>query len=124
MKNDSFAAHLGVELLTVEEGRAVARMRLEDKHRNFMGTVHGGAVFSLADVAFSAAANSHGNRCMAFHISIDFLGPPGDTSFLEAEVQETGRAGRAGHFSMEVRNDSGETVAVLDGWAYQTNKPL
>jgi len=99
-------------------------MELAEGHNNFLGTVHGGAIFALADVAFAAAANSHGNRSMAFHISIEYLGPPGDTPYLEAEVRETGRAGRAGHYSMEVRNSSGESIAVLNGWAYGTSKPL
>lgn len=113
-----------VELVRVEPGRAVARMQLDGRHRNFLGTVHGGATFAVADAAFGAAANSRGYRSMAFHISIEFLGPPGDSAWLEAEVRETGRAGRAGHFSMEVRTDTGETIAKLDGWSYQTRKPL
>ena len=124
MSDDSFAARNGIELVSVEEGRALARMELTEDHNNFLGTVHGGAVFALADVAFAAAANSHGNRSMAFHISIEYLGPPGDTPYLEAEVRETGRAGRAGHYSMEVRNSSGEAIAALNGWAYGTSKPL
>jgi acyl-CoA thioesterase len=124
MSDDRFAALNGIELVSVEEGRALARMELTEDHNNFLGTVHGGAIFALADVAFAAAANSHGNRSMAFHISIEYLGPPGETPFLEAEVRETGRAGRAGHYSMEVRNSSGVAVAVLNGWAYGTSKPL
>jgi acyl-CoA thioesterase len=124
MSTDNFGSLLGAELVSVEEGRAVARMELADKHRNFMGTVHGGAIFGLADVAFAAAANSGDNRAMAFHISIEYLAAPGETAYLEAEVTETGRAGRAGHYSMEVRNSAGEVIAVLNGWAYRTSRPV
>jgi len=124
IKSDPFAKRMGVEMLLVEEGRAVARMELTDSHRNFLGMVHGGAIFSLADVAFGAAANSWGTRSMAIHITIDYLAAPGDTPWLEAEVCKTGRAGRACHYGMEVRNSSGEVIAVLSGWAYQTKKDL
>lgn len=124
MSEDSFASMLGAELVTVEEGRAVARMELADRHRNFMGTVHGGAIFGLADVAFAAAANSGDNRAMAFHISIEYLAAPGDTAYLEAEVKEKGRAGRAVHYQMEVRNSAGEVIAILNGWAYRTSRPV
>ena len=124
MRSDKFASHMAVELVEVAEGRAVARMELSDIHRNFMGTVHGGATFAADDVAFAAAANSGGNLSMAFHISINYIAPSGDTPYLEAEVTRTGRAGRAGHYSMQVRNASGEPVAVLSGWAYQTSRPL
>jgi acyl-CoA thioesterase len=124
IKRDPFAERMGVEVLLVEEGRAVARMEISDSHRNFLGMVHGGAIFSLADVAFSAAANSWGTRAMAIHITIDYLAAPGDTPYLEAEVRKTGRAGRACHYGMQVRNSSGEVIAVLSGWAYQTKKDL
>lgn len=124
MSTDSFAALLGAELVTVEEGRAVARMELADRHRNFMGMVHGGAIFGLADVAFAAAANSGENRAMAFHISIEYLSATGDTPYLEAEVKETGRAGRAGHYSMEVRDAAGRKIAMLSGWAYRTSRSV
>jgi acyl-CoA thioesterase len=124
MSTDAFASLLGVELVTVEEGRAVARMKLEDRHRNFMGMVHGGAIFGLADVAFGAAANSGQNRAMAFHISIEYLAAAGDTPYLEAEVKENGRAGRAGRYCMEVRDAAGRSIAVLNGWAYLTSRPV
>ncbi len=86
--------------------------------------VHGGAIFGLADVAFGAAANSGENRAMAFHISVEYLDAAGDTPYLEAEVKETGRAGRAGHYSMEVRDAAGEKIAALSGWACRTSRPL
>ena len=121
---DPFAGRMGIEMLEVEDGRAVARMEITDSHRNFLGVVHGGAIFSLADVAFGAAANSWGTRSMAIHITIDYLAPPGDTPWLEAEVTKTGRAGRTCYYGMEVRNSAGEVIAVLSGWAYETKKDL
>jgi len=124
MRRDPFAERMGVELLEVDEGRAVARMEITDSHCNFLGMVHGGAIFSLADIAFGAAANSWGTRSMAIHITIDYLAAPGDTPYLQAEVHKTGRAGRACHYGMQVTDDSGEVIAVLSGWAYQTKKDL
>jgi len=122
--NDKYARHLGVELVLVEKGHAVARMEISDEHVNFLGTVHGGAIFSVADVAFSAAANSEGKRSVAIHIAIDYLSAPGDTPYLEADVRETARAGRVGHYAMQVRGASGETVAVCHAWAYHTDKDI
>jgi len=121
---DPFAGHLGIEFLLIEKGHAVSRMTLGKEHKNFMGMIHGGAIFSIADATFGAAANSGGTRSMAIHVSIDFLAPPGDTAYLEADVRETARAGRGGHYQMEVRNESGELVAVCHGWAYHTSVPL
>lgn len=122
VKGDPYARHLGIEVVLVEEGHAVTRMKIRESHKNFLGSVHGGAIFSLADVAFSAAANSCGRKTVAIHIAIDYLAPPGDTPYLEADVRETARAGRAGHYAMEVKNAASETVAVCHAWAYHTDK--
>lgn len=124
IRSDPYAAHLGIEFVLIEERHAVSRMALEGKHLNFMGLVHGGAIFSLADSTFGAAANSNGTKAMAIHVSIDYLAPPGDTPYLEADVREDARAGRGGHYRMEVRNAAGEMVAVCNGWAYHTARSL
>ena len=51
LKNDRFAEHCGIELVEVGEGRAKTRMKIEDRHLNGVNVVHGGAIFSLADLA-------------------------------------------------------------------------
>lgn len=124
MENDPFARELGVELLEVRPGYARVSLRTRSEHLNFLGLVHGGAIFSLADAGFAAASNSYGTRAVALQISIDFLRPPKKESRLEAEVWQDARAGKMGHYLMEVRDDEGEPVARLSGWAYHTGRPL
>ncbi len=124
IENDPYAKHLGIEFTLIEEGHAKSRMELKPEHKNFMGMIHGGAIFSLADATFGAAANSYGKRAMAIHVSIDYLQAPGDTPYLEADVRETARAGRVRHYFMEVRNILGEAVAVCHGWAYHTDRDV
>ncbi len=124
IRSDPFASYLGIEFLLIESGHAVARLPLRDEHLNFMGLVHGGAIFSLADVAFGAAANAGGTMAVAINVSIDYLAPAGDSPYLEADVIEDARAGRGGHYVMRITTARGETVAVCHGWAYHTSRPL
>ena len=53
LSHDRFAAEAGVELLEVREGYAKARMLVTDKHLNGGGVCQGGALFTLADLAFA-----------------------------------------------------------------------
>lgn len=62
LKNDRFAAMAGVELLEVECGYAKARMLLTPDHMNAVGVCQGGALFTLADLAFAAVANNGVHR--------------------------------------------------------------
>lgn len=124
IRSDPYAEYLGIEFVLIEKGHAVSRMPLDSRHLNFMGLVHGGAIFSIADSTFGAAANSDGTRAVAIHVSIDYLAPPGDAAYLEADVQEDARAGRGGHYMMKVHSSEGELVAVCNGWAYHTSRSL
>ena len=59
LQGDKFAIMAGVELLEVGNGYARARMEIRPEHLNGGGVCQGGAIFTLADLAFAAAANSH-----------------------------------------------------------------
>ncbi|MGB9603265.1 MAG: PaaI family thioesterase, partial [Limisphaerales bacterium] len=68
IENDKFARECGIELLSVEEGKAVARMKVETRHHNGVNTAHGGAIFTLGDFAFAVAANSYGTVAVAINV--------------------------------------------------------
>ena len=58
-KRDRFAVLAGCELLEIREGYARARMTVAEHHLNGGDFCQGGAIFTLADLAFAAAVNSH-----------------------------------------------------------------
>src|SRR4030065_152780 len=90
---DPFANILGIEVLELKPGWARSALKLREDDLNFLGMVHGAAIFSLADAAFAAASNSFGTKAVALSISIDFMAAaePGDELFAEV-----GRVCRAG----------------------------
>ncbi len=66
-KNDLFAENAGVVLLEVREGYSKAKLEIKPEHLNAGARTQGGAIFTLADLALAAAANSHGT--LAFSLS-------------------------------------------------------
>ena len=59
-KKDLFAENAGVVLLEVREGYSKAKLEIKPEHLNAGARTQGGAIFTLADLALAAAANSHG----------------------------------------------------------------
>ncbi|WP_232509554.1 PaaI family thioesterase [Parageobacillus thermoglucosidasius] len=59
MKRDPFANYLGIITADGGEGYAKVSMGAKEHLLNFHGSTNGGAIFSLADVAFACASNSH-----------------------------------------------------------------
>jgi acyl-CoA thioesterase len=122
-RGDSFARHLGIELLTVEPGRATAKMPLTATHWNALGSVQGGAIFTLADYAFAAASNSHGNVAVGINVSISYL-KAAKNGTLWAEAQEVAKNFKLGTYQVSVRDDAGDLVAVFQGMVYRKKDPV
>ena len=117
-KNDRFAEHNGIELLEIAEGRAKAKMVIEDRHLNGVNVVHGEAIFTLADLAFAAASNSHGTVAVAINASIWFV-KAGRKGTLFAEAREVSRNPKLATYSIEVTDDAGEIIATFEGMVYR-----
>lgn len=122
-QRDRFAAYCGVELVQVEPGRAVARMVLDQKHLNGVNTAHGGAIFTLADLAFAAACNSHGTVAVAINASISYM-KAATTGTLTATAEETACNPRLGTYTIRITDESGDLVAVFQGMAYRKKEQL
>jgi acyl-CoA thioesterase len=123
LKNDRFARHTDVELLTVSTGHATARMTLHPHHQNGLGTVQGGAIFTLADFCFAAACNSHGTVAVALNVSITFM-KAATTGTLWAEAKEVSKNFKVGAYAVEVKDDQGDLVAQFQGLAYRKKDKL
>jgi len=122
-KNDRYAALSGIELLEAEPGRARAKMEIRDMHLNSFGAVQGGAIFTLADLAFAAAVNGYGNMAVSVETSIRFFkGANAGTLFAEAKVINDHP--KLSTCEARVTNENDELVALFTATAYRKNVVL
>ena len=122
-KNDRYAAFSGIELLEVEPGRAKTKMKILDMHLNAGNVVQGGAIFTLADLAFAAAANACGNLAMSIETSIRYFKSVGEgTLFAEAKAMHIHQ--RLATFEVIVTNEKEELIALFTATAYRKDVPL
>jgi len=122
-KRDRYAAHSGIELLEVTPGGARARMKLQPFHFNGLGTAHGGAIFTLADFVFAAACNSHGTVAVAVNASISIMKATTAGTLL-AEAREVSKNFKLGNYTVEIKDEAGEIIALFHGLAYRKKDPL
>jgi len=119
---DPFACSLGIRVLEMGEGWAKLEMPLQHQMANFMGSIHGGAIFSLADHAFAAASNSHGTQAVALHLNITYFSVPPAGSILRAEARELHLSRRTATYGIEISTQEGNRVATCQGIAYRKSK--
>ena len=72
-ENDRFAKETGVVLKEVRPGYGKTEMTVDFRHLNAGNTTQGGAIFTLADLALAAAANSHDKLSLSLNSSIHFF---------------------------------------------------
>ncbi len=116
---DRASQMLGMTIESCGPGRATVSMRIRPDMVNGHRICHGGLIFALADSAFAFACNSHGDNTVAAGAAIEFLAPGREGDLLRAIAQERWRAGKAGIYEIEVRNQRDETVALFRGRSHQ-----
>jgi len=121
--NDRYAALTGVKIIEASTGYCKACLIIEDKHMNAANVVQGGAIFTLADLAFAVASNSHGQLALAINVNISFL-KAASVGTLYAVATEVTKPGRLGAYDVLVTDDEGEIVARFNGMVYRKNKQI
>lgn len=115
---DSFARENGMELVAVSPGRATVSMQVSGRHRNSHGTVHGGALFTLADTAFALASNSHGIPAAAINASISYLTAAQDGT-LTAEAEEFTANPKLASYTVVITDEEENKIAIFQGMVYR-----
>ena len=122
-RGDTFVAGLGAELLEWDGGRSVYRLPVGPQHGNFVGTVHGGALFSLADAALGVASNSWGRIAMALTVEIQYLSAPVAGDVLIARALERSRTRRTAAYAVDITSESDGTLrASFQAMCFRTGR--
>jgi acyl-CoA thioesterase len=116
-RRDLFARHNGMEVVTVEPGKARVKMLIVSQHHNGLGMTHGGALFTLADLAFAAASNCAGETVISINATMAYMKAT-STGILFADAVEISRSKKLVHYDIKVTTEAGELVAVFHGTGY------
>ena len=114
---------VGVELIEIGPGRAKAKLEITPAHLNGLGMVQGGAIFTLADLALAAAANSHGRASVSINGNISYIKAVSQ-GVLFAEANEESLNNTLATYSIKVTNGEGGLIALMQGTVYRKKETL
>lgn len=120
---DRFAAAAGARVVEVEEGFAKAVMTVEERHLNGANVCQGGAIFTLADLAFAAAVNSHGLATVGTTNNVTYMRSARLGDLLTAVAKEENHH-KLPFCEVKVFNQDEALVCVMTGMAYRRSTPL
>lgn len=114
---DRFAVKAGVVIDELTPGGSVCHFDITPDHRNAENGVMGGAIFTLIDLAFAAAANNVHRPTVAQQVSMNFLsGSRGARLTATATCRKDGRTSCV--YNVDVADDLGRDIAqaVVTGY--------
>jgi acyl-CoA thioesterase len=120
---DRFASGNGMRVVEVRTGFARAEMTVEPCHLNAVGILQGGALFTLADLAFAAASNSHGVVAVACQADVTYFKAV-EAGKLTAVAEEISRTRKLSTCLVRISDERDELVALFKGVAYIKGTPL
>lgn len=117
-ENDTFGKNAGIVLLSTSAGKARVKMEIGSKHLNSHRTVHGGAIFTLADTAFAVASNSHGVPAAAINAHISYMKSV-SSGTLFADAEEFALNPKLATYTVKVTDENGDNIAIFQGMVYR-----
>ncbi|MBN1493259.1 MAG: PaaI family thioesterase [Candidatus Omnitrophica bacterium] len=110
----NFEKHVGIVLKEVSDGAARAEMKVTEQLVNRINTAHGGAIFTLADKAFAAAANFAGRTTVTMQMNINYLRPGILGDMLVAEARQVRAGEKTCFYEVDVKEKKTQKlIAVL-----------
>lgn len=118
--SDRYATEMtGVRLIQLDAHQSICQMEVTPQHRNAMGGVMGGAMFTLADFAFATAANSD---CIAQDLALQWVSIESSIHYLSntTDCLLTARAKAVKHgtrtclYHIEVSDSKGKILAIVE----------
>jgi len=110
-EQNAFGNLVGIKITEMSDKHAVCELEITDDHLNPMGTVHGGVLFTIADIAGGSAAISCNYQVTTMTSDFHFLNAGIGTKKLIAE----GSCEKAGHkvqvYRVDVRDQNGTELA-------------
>ena len=115
LASDQFASGLGIRLVEVGESRITIDMVVVESMTNFHGGLHGGALFSLADCAFSLYSNSYGDPAVAIDTHMVFSAAVTPGEILSAGVEEVNRGRSLATYRVLIHRADGKLAGHFTG---------
>jgi acyl-CoA thioesterase len=122
-ERDRFAGENGIRVVEARLGFGRTEMTVEPRHLNSVGILQGGALFTLADLAFAVASNSHGLVAVACQADMTFFKAV-QSGTLTATAEEISRTRKLSTCLVRVTDQNQDLVGLFKGVAYIKGTPL
>lgn len=122
-ERDALARNLGIVVEQLGPDEARVTMPFDERHQNGWQRVHGGASFTLADIAFTALAQASNVRTRKLNSGISYCAP-GMAGPLTAVSTLDSASGSLCHITVRVTDGRGTLIVLMHADGQRTGEPF
>jgi len=122
-EKDRFAVYNGIKIIEAKPGYAVTELEVTENHLNGVGVVQGGAIFTLADLAFAVASNAQGQVTLSVNANINFFKST-SAKTIRAEAKEVSSSTTLVNYNIDVFDENRELLARSNVFGYRKKDRL
>ena len=115
---------LGIELLALQEAYGLARMKYKEELLNPYKTLHGGSLYSLADIVAGTVACMNGYFVTTVSGNMNFLLPAQNTEYVYCEVKKLRLGRHLAVFDVKIKNDDNQVLDSGEFTFFVTEKKV
>lgn len=124
MRKNSYMQELQMEILEIERGYVKGRLQVTDKVLNPYGSVHGGCLYSLADITAGLAACTYGVYSSTIDGNMEYILPAIDTEYIICEAKEIRQGMHVSQYEACLYDDKGQLVDKAVFSFYMMNRAV
>ena len=118
------AHDIGLEMVSIGEGMAVGKLKIEDRMLNPYGAIHGGILFSIADTVGGTAALTRGYYIVTSTGNINYLRGTEHSRMITATATEVKPGRTLSVYEVELTDEQDRLVAKATMTYCSLGKPI
>lgn len=121
---DQFSKNIGIKILSISPGTAKAEIEINESHINPGNAVHGGCIFTLADIVGGSAAWSRGNYVVTTSSNINFVNPAINCKKLIGIAKEIKYGKKICVYQVDIFDEKNRLIANATNTYFNMGKKL
>jgi acyl-CoA thioesterase len=123
-KSGHFGGEIGTRILEIGEGYAYGEISIKKIHTNTIGTVHGGVIFTFADMVGSSATMAYGDQVTTSNATVNFLNAPVGSKKLIGKAKEIKHGKTIMVVDVDITDEKGTLIAATTFTFYNLRKKI
>lgn len=123
-QDNKYMQNLQIEILEMKLGYVKGKMMVKEDIMNPYGSIHGGCLYSLADIVTGLAACTYGVFSATIDGSMEYIIPAMNTEYIICESVEIRQGRHVSLYEANIYDDKGQLVDKARFSFYMMNRPV